>query len=165
MQYQQITYDHSNSDGRGNWQLSSPNEFGDTPWLSMNNEHYNETRKQRIKETVEYAGPDFAMTGDRTAIEASLNAVRYALCVFCRSWRFDAAAFAAEGLLAVQPEGLGTFSFVPSLPADMPHLRLSGVYIGKYCYDIAVERNGWSVQRDGVVIATGATDGQRVVIA
>lgn len=72
---------------------------------------------------------------------------------------------AAEGLLAVQPEGLGTFSFVPSLPADMPHLRLSGVYIGKYCYDIAVERNGWSVQRDGVVIATGATDGQRVVIA
>ena len=54
VQYQQITYDHSNSDGRGNWQLSSPNEFGDTPWLSMNNEHYNETRKQRIKETVEY---------------------------------------------------------------------------------------------------------------
>lgn len=71
---------------------------------------------------------------------------------------------AAEGLLAIQPEGLGTFSFVPSLPADMPHLRLSGVYIGKYCYDIAVERNGWSVQRDGVVIATGPTTGQRITV-
>lgn len=54
VQYQQITYDPTNSDGRGNWQLSSPNEFSNTPWLSMNNEYYNETRKQRIKETVAY---------------------------------------------------------------------------------------------------------------
>ena len=53
-QYQQITYDPNNADGRGNWQLSSPNEFSDTPWLSMNNDYYNETRKQRIKETVSY---------------------------------------------------------------------------------------------------------------
>ena len=52
--YQQITYDRNNTDGRGQWQLSSPNEFSDTPWLSMNNDYYNQVRVQRIKETVEF---------------------------------------------------------------------------------------------------------------
>lgn len=52
--YQQITYDVNNMDNRGNWQLSSPNEWSDTPWLSMNNDYYNEVRVQRIKETVEF---------------------------------------------------------------------------------------------------------------
>lgn len=54
VQYQQITYDGKNSDGRGIWQLSSPNEWSNTPWLSMNNDYYNAVRVQRIKETVEY---------------------------------------------------------------------------------------------------------------
>lgn len=52
--YQQITYDVNNMDNRGNWQLSSPNEWSDTPWLSMNNDYYNAVRVQRIKETVEF---------------------------------------------------------------------------------------------------------------
>lgn len=52
--YQQITYDKNNTDGRGNWQLSSPNEWSNTPWLSMNNDYYNQVRVQRIKETVEF---------------------------------------------------------------------------------------------------------------
>lgn len=52
--YQQITYDKNNMDNRGNWQLSSPNEWSNTPWLSMNNDYYNEVRVQRIKETVEF---------------------------------------------------------------------------------------------------------------
>ncbi len=52
--YQQITYDKNNMDGRGNWQLSAPNEWSDTPWLSMNNDYYNQIRVQRIKETVEF---------------------------------------------------------------------------------------------------------------
>ena len=52
--YQQITWDPNNSDGRGNWQLSSPNEWSNTPWLSMNNDYYNQVRIQRIKETVEF---------------------------------------------------------------------------------------------------------------
>lgn len=54
VQYQQITYDANNTDGRGNWQISSPNEFSDTPWLSMNNENYNQARVRRIQETVAY---------------------------------------------------------------------------------------------------------------
>lgn len=52
--YQQITYDVNNMDNRGNWQLSSPNEWSNTPWLSMNNDYYNAVRVQRIKETVEF---------------------------------------------------------------------------------------------------------------
>lgn len=52
--YQQITWDPKNSDRRGHWQLSSPNEWSDTPWLSMNNDHYNAVRVERIKETVEF---------------------------------------------------------------------------------------------------------------
>ena len=54
VQYQQITYDHNNRDGRGRWQLSTPNEFSNTPWMTMNNDYYNSVRIQRIKETVEY---------------------------------------------------------------------------------------------------------------
>ncbi len=54
VQYQQITYDANNTDGRGLWQLTTPNEFGDTPWLSMNSDTYNAARVKRIKETVEY---------------------------------------------------------------------------------------------------------------
>ena len=54
VQYQQITYDPNNSDGRGHWQLSTPNEWSSTPWLTMNNDYYNATRLVRIKETVTY---------------------------------------------------------------------------------------------------------------
>ena len=54
VQYQQITYDANNADGRGLWKLTTPNEFSDTPWLSMNNDTYNAARVKRIKETVEY---------------------------------------------------------------------------------------------------------------
>ena len=53
-QYQQVTYDHSNKAGRGQWTLTTPNVWGNTPWLSMNNDHYNQVRVERIKETVEY---------------------------------------------------------------------------------------------------------------
>ncbi len=52
--YQQITYDKNNYDGRGDWQLTTPNIWGNTPWLSMNNDYYNQARAQRIQETVAY---------------------------------------------------------------------------------------------------------------
>lgn len=54
VQYQQITYDHNNLDGRGHWQLTTPNQWSNTPWLSMNNDYYNSVRVQRIQETVEF---------------------------------------------------------------------------------------------------------------
>ncbi len=54
VQYQQITYDHNNRDGRGHWQLSTPNEWSNTPWMTMNNDYYNNVRIQRIQETVEF---------------------------------------------------------------------------------------------------------------
>lgn len=52
--YQQITWDPLDTDGRGHWQLTTPNEFSDTPWLSMNHDGYNAARVQRIRETVAY---------------------------------------------------------------------------------------------------------------
>ncbi len=52
--YQQIAYDPLNNNGRGTWQLTTPNEWSNTAWLSMNNGHYNEVRLHRIRETVSY---------------------------------------------------------------------------------------------------------------
>lgn len=52
--YNQVTYDPLNQDGRGTWKFTTPNVWGNTPWLSMNNNTYNKARVSRIKETVNY---------------------------------------------------------------------------------------------------------------
>lgn len=52
--YQQVVYDPLNTDGRGNWKLTTPNVFGNTPWLTMNNAHYNEVRADKIKSVTSY---------------------------------------------------------------------------------------------------------------
>ncbi|MDI4647004.1 S-layer homology domain-containing protein [Cohnella hashimotonis] len=52
--YQQVVYDPLNSDGRGQWKLTTPNVFGNTPWLTMNNAHYNEVREEKIRDVTSY---------------------------------------------------------------------------------------------------------------
>lgn len=52
--YNQIVYDPLNVTGLGNWQLSTPNQWSDTPWLTMNNDYYNEVRENRVEEVAEY---------------------------------------------------------------------------------------------------------------
>ncbi|MFD0711686.1 S-layer homology domain-containing protein [Paenibacillus sp. GCM10027626] len=52
--YNQIVYDPLNADGRGNWKLSTPNLWSNTPWLSMNNEHYNQVRANKVKGIAQY---------------------------------------------------------------------------------------------------------------
>lgn len=69
-----------------------------------------------------------------------------------------------EGILGIQPESLDCFSFVPQLPAGMPHLYLSGLYIAGHCWHIRVEQDRWLVLRDGEEAASGKTDGRRTVI-
>ena len=69
-----------------------------------------------------------------------------------------------EGLFAIQPEGLDCFSFVPMLPKAVPHLYLSGLQIGEHHWKINVDREQWSVFRDGALAANGRTDGLRVMI-
>lgn len=69
-----------------------------------------------------------------------------------------------EGMLAIQPEGLDRFSFVPVLPKLLPKLHLSGLHIAGHCWKILVDPVGWSVYRDDVLAASGKTDGNRVLI-
>lgn len=69
-----------------------------------------------------------------------------------------------EGMLAIQPESLESFSFIPQLPSAMPHLHLSGLHIAGHCWKIRVDRETWSVYRNDVLVADGQTDGKRVVI-
>ncbi|GBF75181.1 hypothetical protein PA598K_03567 [Paenibacillus sp. 598K] len=52
--YNQVVYDPLDVDGRGHWKLSTPNIWSNTPWLSMNNAHYNEVRAEKLKAVTRY---------------------------------------------------------------------------------------------------------------
>ncbi|THF77568.1 S-layer homology domain-containing protein [Cohnella fermenti] len=52
--YQQIVYDPLNVDGRGYWKLTTPNIWGNTPWLTMNNDDYNQVRAEKVRAIAEY---------------------------------------------------------------------------------------------------------------
>ncbi len=52
--YNQVIYDAANINGRGVWQLSTPNMWSNTPWLTLNNEHYNQVRADKLRELSEY---------------------------------------------------------------------------------------------------------------
>lgn len=69
-----------------------------------------------------------------------------------------------EGLFGILPEGLDSFSFCPSLPAQFPHLTLRALYICGACFDIDIQKESWEVRCNGKVIEKGATDGKRIVI-
>lgn len=69
-----------------------------------------------------------------------------------------------EGMLAIQPESLESFSFVPQLPSDLPHLYLDGLHIAGHGWKICVDSETWSVYRDELLVAYGQTDGKRVLI-
>ena len=69
-----------------------------------------------------------------------------------------------EGILAIRPESLTGFSFVPALPREMPHLYLSGLHIAGQYWQIRLERETWSVFREDRLWASGKTDAKRVYI-
>ncbi|MBO5070506.1 MAG: hypothetical protein J6C37_09110, partial [Roseburia sp.] len=52
--YQQIIYDPDNVNGQGIWQLTTPNMWSSTPWLSMNEEWYNQVRNEKLKKISDY---------------------------------------------------------------------------------------------------------------
>lgn len=54
IKYNQVVYDPLDVTGMGNWQLSTPNQWSNTPWLTMNNDYYNEVRENRVEEVAEY---------------------------------------------------------------------------------------------------------------
>lgn len=69
-----------------------------------------------------------------------------------------------EGLFGILPEGLDSFSFVPRLPKGLDHMRLTSVRIAGGCFDFFVDHNTWTVTDNGVTVASGMTDGQRILI-
>lgn len=69
-----------------------------------------------------------------------------------------------EGLFAIMPEGLSSFSFVPAVYDELPQLKLSSLFIGGKRVDISVNKDNWSVCSDGETIAEGITDNNRVTI-
>lgn len=69
-----------------------------------------------------------------------------------------------EGLLGIRPVSLNAFSFVPQLPAGLPHIRLSHLYLAGHCWEICVNPKGWTASCDGKTVAAGKTDGRRVTV-
>ena len=70
-----------------------------------------------------------------------------------------------EGLFAILPESLKSFSFIPSLPEGFCSLSLRKIFICNSCFDIELDKNEYSVYENGVLIAKGLTDGKRVLIS
>jgi len=69
-----------------------------------------------------------------------------------------------EGLFAIQPESLTSFSFIPQYFEDLGPMKLSKIHISGGTFEIAVGKDSWTVSCDGKSVAQGATNGQRVVI-
>jgi hypothetical protein len=69
-----------------------------------------------------------------------------------------------EGMFGLLPEGLDSFSFLPQLPSGWNQMRLTSVHIAGGIFDIWVGRESWTVSQNGVSVASGRTDGQRVLI-
>ena len=71
LNYQQVIYDPDNVNGQGIWQLSTPNMWGSTPWLSMNEAWYNMVRNIRLELTANYIAQkqaEYAAKGDEVDV-------------------------------------------------------------------------------------------------
>lgn len=69
-----------------------------------------------------------------------------------------------EGMLAIQPESLTSFSFVPQLPEGLPYIRLEHLYLCGCRWDILVTKEKFEVMRGGETVLSGPSDGQRIVL-
>lgn len=54
LKYQQLIYAPNNYNGRGNYQTTTPNNWSNNPWLSMNNDHYNSVRLAKYRQFSKY---------------------------------------------------------------------------------------------------------------
>ena len=69
-----------------------------------------------------------------------------------------------EGLLGIEPESLGSFSFVPRLPKDMEYLDVDHLYLVGHKWHIRVETAEWHVYRNDALFASGMTEGKRICL-
>ena len=70
-----------------------------------------------------------------------------------------------EGLFGIAPESLESFSFLPNIPEGMNEISLSGIHICGGVYDIKINKNTYSVSRNGKEILTGKTENKRVIVS
>lgn len=54
LDYHQVIFDPKNATGYGVYQLTTPNYWKNLPWLTLNNEHYNRIRQERLKDASEH---------------------------------------------------------------------------------------------------------------
>ena len=52
--YHQVVYDPEDVTGFGNYQLTTPNYWKNLPWMTMNNEHYNKARQERLLDAASH---------------------------------------------------------------------------------------------------------------
>ena len=69
-----------------------------------------------------------------------------------------------EGLFALRPENLRSFSFIPRLPKGLPHLHLRSIPICGGCFDILIDPRGFTVSQNGKLIAQGQNEEKRILI-
>lgn len=69
-----------------------------------------------------------------------------------------------EGLFGISPESFTAFSFLPNLPKDLDHMKLSDIRICGTKFTIEIDRKKWTVTTEGQVLAQGVPNGQRVMI-
>lgn len=100
LDYHQVVYDPVNATGYGVYQLTTPNYWRNLPWLTMNNEHYNRARQERLRDAAEHlkmriaeyraAGRELPITVIFTENEPDY-------------WHYGAWHDSADGIVGIEP--------------------------------------------------------------
>ena len=69
-----------------------------------------------------------------------------------------------EGLFGIMPESLDSFSFLASIPENIPEMSLTNIQICGSTFDIIINHDEWIVTSNGKTISNGKPDGARIVI-
>ena len=69
-----------------------------------------------------------------------------------------------EGLFAIRPESLDSFSFIPRLPKGVDRLTLEKIKISGGCFDIHIANGKWTVKNNGKAIKEGQTTNNRITV-
>lgn len=76
LEYQELIYAPNNINGRGVYQTTTPNSWGNNPWLSLNNEHMNNVRLEKYRKFCKYMNQKITemkvKAGDRKLPEVSV---------------------------------------------------------------------------------------------
>ena len=104
-------------------------------------------RKRLLGERVPYPVESYPEGGQRHLSGES--------CLFCR--------IITEGMFAIQPRGLRSFTFVPRVPEGLDHLILRNIHAFGRVFDLEVASGRYRVKIDGMVFREGAA-GQEVLV-